>query len=161
MYDTLIEKSEVEEVTAVLAHELGHWSKNHTTQSLVISQVNIFAIFALFSAFVYNKSIYRAFGFGDEMPVLIGFVLFNDVFQPFESVIGFLMNMLSRKNEFEADAFAKELGYSDELARALINLQVDNLSAMNADKWYSAFHYSHPILAERLAAIGYKSGKAA
>ena len=70
------------------------------------------------------------------------------------------MNIFSRKNEYEADAFAKQLGYVSQLSKALIKLQIQNLSSMDADKWYSTYHYSHPILAERLAALGYKGEKA-
>jgi len=159
IYDTLIEKSETEEVVAVLAHELGHWAKGHTTQALLIGQVHLFCVFALFSAFVNNTSMYRSFGFGYDKPALIGFIIFNDVFQPLDSILGLLMNIFSRKNEYEADAFAKGLGYTTELCKALIKLQIQNLSTMDADKLYSAFHYSHPILHERLDALGFKGGK--
>ena len=118
IYDTLIEKSETEEVVAVLGHELGHWSLSHTTKLFGISQVchsskipfiladsfqfHIFYIFALFSAFVENKSLYRAFGFHNEFPIIIGFLLFNDVLAPTDTVVKFLMNILSRRFEFQA-----------------------------------------------------------
>lgn len=58
-----------------------------------------------------------------------------------------------------ADAFAKGLGYSDNLAKSLIRLQIQNLSTMDADWVYASYHYSHPILSERLAAIGWQGGK--
>ena len=69
------------------------------------------------------------------------------------------MNILSRKFEFEADAFATNLGFQKELAKSLIKLQVQNLSTMDADWMYASYHYSHPILAERLAALGWKGSK--
>ena len=71
------------------------------------------------------------------------------------------MNILSRKFEFEADKFAFDLGYQKDLARSLIKLQVQNLSTMDADWMYASYHYSHPILAERLAALGWKGSKPA
>ena len=71
------------------------------------------------------------------------------------------MNILSRKFEFEADKFALDLGYKEELAKSLIKLQVQNLSTMDADWMYATYHYSHPILAERLTALGWKSDKSA
>lgn len=57
------------------------------------------------------------------------------------------------------DAFAVKLGYSKELARSLLKLQIQNLSTMDADWMYASYHYSHPILPERLAALGWKGGK--
>lgn len=66
------------------------------------------------------------------------------------------MNVLSRTYEFEADAFAVRLGHREALARSLIRLQIQNLSTMDADPVYASYHYSHPILAERLAALGWK-----
>ncbi len=159
IFDTLIEKSTVGEVTAVLGHELGHWALSHTTQTLIITQIHLFTIFALFSMFVSNKSLFNSFGFFHETPVLIGFMLFNDILQPVESLISFFMHLLSRKHEFEADEYAVKLGYANNLSSALIKLQIENLSSMDADWLYSSYHYSHPILSERLNAMGYKPEK--
>lgn len=105
IYDTLLEQSSEKEVEAVLAHELGHWSMSHTTKLLTISQFHVFYIFALFSSFVRNKSLYDAFGFTREQPVLIGFMLFNEVFGASDSVVKLLMNVMTRKFEFEAGMF--------------------------------------------------------
>jgi STE24 endopeptidase len=102
LYDTLLTQSSDREVEAVLAHELGHWSMSHTTKLLAISQFHVFYIFALFSAFVNNKSLYRSFGFTNEQPVLIGFMLFNEVFGPTDSIIKLGMNVITRTFEFQA-----------------------------------------------------------
>jgi len=69
------------------------------------------------------------------------------------------MNILSRRYEFQADEFALKLGYSTELARAMIKLQIQNLSTMDADWMYASYHFSHPILSERLGALGYYAEK--
>ncbi|MCJ1309152.1 hypothetical protein MMC25_002807 [Agyrium rufum] len=159
IYDTLIEKSESEEVVAVLAHELGHWSLSHTTQLFGISQFQMLYIFALFSAFINNKSLYQSFGFHSEFPIIIGFILFSDALAPMDTVIKLLMNIISRKFEFQADEFAVKLGYSKELAKSLIKLQIQNLSTMDADWMYASYHYSHPILPERLGALGWTSSE--
>ncbi|KAF4160870.1 hypothetical protein CNMCM6936_008628 [Aspergillus lentulus] len=159
IYDTLIEKSETEEVVAVLSHELGHWSLGHTTKLFAIAQSHMFYIFALFSVFVNNKSLYQSFGFHQEMPIMIGFLLFSDALAPMDAVVKLLMNILSRKFEFEADAFAVKLGYSEQLAASLLKLQIQNLSTMDADWMYASYHYSHPILSERLKALGWQGGK--
>ncbi|KAG9239680.1 putative CAAX prenyl protease 1 [Amylocarpus encephaloides] len=160
IYDTLIEKSETKEVVAVLAHELGHWSLGHTTKLFGISQAHFFYLFSLFSVFINNKSLYQSFGFHTEYPIIIGFILFSDALAPMDTVIKLLMNILSRRYEFEADAFAQKLGYSTELAKSLIKLQIQNLSTMDADWMYASYHFSHPILSERLGALGWVDGKA-
>ena len=74
-----------------------------------------------------------------------------------DTVIKLLMNVLSRRYEFQADEFAQNLGYSAELARSLIKLQIQNLSTMDADWMYASYHFSHPILSERLGALGWHS----
>ncbi|KAK0643031.1 peptidase family M48-domain-containing protein [Cercophora newfieldiana] len=157
IYDTLIEKSETQEVVAVLAHELGHWSLGHTTKLFGISQVHFFYIFSLFSVFINNNSLYSAFGFNTQHPIIVGFLLFSDVLGPMDSVIKLLMNILSRRFEFQADAFADKLGYNAELARSLIKLQIQNLSTMDADWAFASYHFSHPILSERLKALKWES----
>ncbi|KAI5300139.1 hypothetical protein KEM56_002694 [Ascosphaera pollenicola] len=161
IYDTLIEKSEPEEVIAVLGHELGHWKLNHTSKMLAIAQCHVLFIFALFSAFVNNKSLYAAFGFHDERPILIGLSLFNEALTPTNSLITLGMNSLTRKYEYQADAFAAKLGYADELASGLIKLQLQNLAGLIADWMFSSYHHSHPILLERLTALGWKGTGAA
>lgn len=191
IYDTLIEKSETEEVVAVLAHELGHWSLGHTTKLFGIAQVgfshngiefsnntmqfHMFYIFALFSVFINNRSLYQSFGFHKEFPIIIGFILFSDALAPMDTVVKLLMNILSRTFEFQAgtfgshgcnfamlipgiDEFAVKLGYSTQLAKSLIKLQIQNLSTMDADWMYSSYHFSHPILPERLGALGWYGG---
>ncbi|KAK8066999.1 peptidase family M48 [Apiospora hydei] len=160
IYDTLIEKSKSEEVTAVLAHELGHWSLGHTTRLFGISQIHVFYIFTLFSVFINNFSLYRDFGFVKEHPIIIGFILFSDALAPMDTVIKLLMNIISRRFEFQADEFARKLGYQQELAASLIKLQIQNLSTMDADWMYASYHFSHPILSERLKALDWvPSGK--
>ncbi|KAF2166600.1 hypothetical protein M409DRAFT_66607 [Zasmidium cellare ATCC 36951] len=159
IYDTLLEKAETKEVEAVLAHELGHWKMGHTSKLLGISSGHLLFVFALFSVFIDNKSLYEAFGFFAEKPIVIGFLLFNDVLSPTDALVKFAMNALTRKFEFEADEFSQRLGYAKELAGSLIKLQIQNLSSMDADPWYSSYHYSHPILTERLKAVGWTSEK--
>jgi STE24 endopeptidase len=119
----------------------------------------MFYIFSLFSAFVNNRSLYQSFGFVNEQPIMIGFLLFSDALAPMDAIVKLLMNILSRHFEFEADAFAKRLGYSDNLAKSLLRLQIQNLSTMDADWMYASYHYSHPILTERLGAIDWQGGK--
>lgn len=102
IYDTLLNKSTTEEVEAVLAHELGHWKKGHTTRLLLISQFQTFYIFALFSAFLNNDSLFRSFGFYHEKPIMIGFLLYSAVSSCTEPLISLAMHMLTRAYEYEA-----------------------------------------------------------
>jgi len=111
----------------------------------------------LFSVFINNKSLYSDFGFTAQHPIIVGFLLFSDVLGPLDTVIKLLMNILSRRFEFEADAFANKLGYNADLARSLIKLQIQNLSTMDADWAFASYHFSHPILSERLKALKWES----
>lgn len=173
LYDTLVKDSSIEEITAVLAHEIGHWQKNHLLRMLIFSEAHIFFIFSLFTAAYHNTSLYNEFGFfitkeassvftkvtTPTFPVIIGFILFNDLLQPLECAMNFLIHLVSRLHEYQADEYAQNLGYSHDLSRALINLQIKNLSTINVDPLYSSYHYSHPTLSERLIALGYVGKK--
>ncbi|KAJ1952363.1 zinc metalloprotease, partial [Dipsacomyces acuminosporus] len=131
---------------------LGHWKKNHVLRMLTAVQIQTFIIFFAFSHFIGERAMYESFGL-DTMPVLLGFMFFQYLYQPLESLLSFCTNVLSRKHEFEADAFSKKLGFGKELASGLIKLQIENKGNMNPDPLYSAYHYSHPPLVERLNAI--------
>lgn len=152
LYDTLIQQCNEEEVVAVLAHELGHWKLNHTMYNFVIVQIITFVQFGGYTLVRNSKDLFQSFGFNSQ-PVLIGLILFQHTVTPIQHIVGLAMNLLSRAFEFQADAFAKKLGYGTFLRAGLVKLQEENLSAMNTDPWYSAYHYSHPPLVERLAAI--------
>ncbi|KAI9308286.1 peptidase family M48-domain-containing protein [Cunninghamella echinulata] len=153
LFDTLIEHSDNDEICAVLAHELGHWKMGHTLKLLGVSQVYTFIIFWMFSFFIHNAKFYQDFGF-HTTPLLIGFVLFQIIYIPIDSVISFCMHVYQRKNEYEADAFALKLGFASKLRSSLIKLSVKNLGGFNMDPWYSAWNNSHPTLTERLSKLG-------
>ncbi|KAF5946286.1 hypothetical protein HYC85_016514 [Camellia sinensis] len=153
LYDTLIQQCKnVEEVVAVIAHELGHWKLNHTMYSFIAVQILTFLQFGGYTLVRNSKDLFQSFGF-DTQPVLIGLIIFQHTVIPLQHLVSFGLNLVSRSFEFQADAFAKKLGYASPLRAGLVKLQEENLSAMNTDPWYSAYHYSHPPLIERLAAI--------
>lgn len=142
-----------DEVLAVLGHELGHWKLNHNLKNLIISQVNTFFSFMVFGLLMKKSELYEAFGFTIQ-PTLIGLlIIFQFIFSPYNEVLSFCMTWLSRKFEFQADAFAKALGRAQDLGSALIKLNKDNLGFPLADKLFSMWHFSHPPLLERLQAI--------
>ncbi|TKY63970.1 CAAX prenyl protease 1-like [Spatholobus suberectus] len=160
LYDTLIQQCKNdEEVVAVIAHELGHWKLNHTLYFFVAMQILTLLKFGGFTLVRNSTDLFRSFGF-DTQPVLIGLIIFQHTVIPFQHLFNFGLNLVSRSFEFQADAFGKKLGYASALRSSLVILQEENLSAMNTDPWYSAYHYSHPTLAERLAALDDSDKKA-
>ncbi|XP_027720312.1 CAAX prenyl protease 1 homolog isoform X2 [Vombatus ursinus] len=143
-----------EEVLAVLGHELGHWKLGHTVKNIVISQMNSFLCFFLFAILIGQKELFAAFGFYDTQPTLIGLmIIFQFIFSPYNEVLSFCLTVLSRRFEFQADAFAKKLGKAKDLYSALIKLNKDNLGFPVSDWLFSMWHYSHPPLLERLQAL--------
>ncbi|KAM6428754.1 CAAX prenyl protease 1 homolog [Liasis olivaceus] len=143
-----------EEVLAVLGHELGHWKLGHTIKNIVISQMNSFLCFFLFAVLIGRKELFAAFGFYETQPTLIGLlIIFQFIFSPYNEVLSFCLTVLSRRFEFQADAFAKKLGKAKDLYSALIKLNKDNLGFPVSDWLFSMWHYSHPPLLERLQAL--------
>ncbi|KAI9089895.1 hypothetical protein K1719_028865 [Acacia pycnantha] len=161
LYDTLIQqcKEDDEEIVAVIAHELGHWKLNHTAYTFIAVQILTLLQFGGYTLVRNSTDLFRSFGF-DTQPVLIGLIIFQHTVIPLQHLVSFGLNLVSRSFEFQADAFAKKLGYSSALRSGLVKLQEENLSAMNTDPWYSAYHYSHPPLVERLAALDKSDKKA-
>lgn len=154
IFDNLIANSSVEEVVAVLAHELGHWKRNHIPRLLAMNLSVVMTTFGLFSAFAKNASLYQSLGFAPgTMPIIVGFIVFSDLLKPIEAPITFVQSFVTRKYEYEADRFAVDLGYGGKLASSLITMMKKDLATVNADWLYSTYHYSHPILPERLRAI--------
>ncbi|XP_058737395.1 CAAX prenyl protease 1 homolog [Vicia villosa] len=153
LYDTLVQQcKDDEEIVAVIAHELGHWKLNHTVFTFIAMQILTLLQFGGYTIVRNSTDLFQSFGF-DSQPVLIGLILFQHTVIPVQQLVSFGMNLVSRSFEFQADAFANKLGYSSSLRAGLVRLQEENLSSMNTDPWYSAYHYSHPPLVERLAAL--------
>jgi len=149
-----------DEVVAVLGHELGHWKCNHVLKNMIASQVNIFLCFAVFGLLVHEQRLYDAFGFFDMRPVYIGLIIiFQFIFAPYNELLSFVMTCISRRFEFQADEFAVGLGKGKLLVSALLKLNNDNLGFPVADRLFSAWHYSHPPLLERLAALKAQIGR--
>lgn len=159
LFDTLLAKEDGsgckdDEILAVLSHELGHWSRNHTIKNLIIVQVNLLLLFSVFGATFKYPKMYTALGFYKSKPVLVGlFVVFQYVMLPYNTLLSFLMTILSRKFEFEADDFAVQLNKGKALEKALLKLNKDNSGFPVYDWLYSVWHYSHPPLLQRIDAL--------
>lgn len=152
LYDTLIEQHTQEEMVAVLAHEVGHFKKKHIILSMVTSVLQVGLILFLLAQFIFSENLSLALG-GSEWSVQLNLIAFTMLFSPISMIIGIGMNVLSRKNEFEADAFARNTYAGKPLAEALKTLSVKTLSNINPDPAYVFVNYSHPPLLERLAKL--------
>lgn len=152
LFDTLIENHTTEELVAVLAHEVGHFKKKHIIWSYVLSIVQIFFTLFILSLMIFNEDLSIALG-GQVQSIHLNLIAFTILFSPISGITGLFMSMYSRKNEFEADAYAKETFSGTALANALKKLSVDSLSNLYPHPTYVFFHYSHPPLLKRLEAI--------
>jgi STE24 endopeptidase len=149
LFDTLLKDLPEEQIVAVLAHEIGHYKKKHVILGLLSSVLITGLMLFLFSLVVNNPMLSRAMGVNDTS-FHIGLVVFGILYSPLSLIIGLISNFISRKNEFQADKFAKENYQPHFLAEALKKLSVKNLSNMMPHPVYVFFHYSHPTLLKRL-----------
>lgn len=157
LFDTLMEQVSDDEILAILGHELGHWKLGHTWTNFIVTQLYTGASFYCFSLCFNSTDLYRAFGFDGvdrPVPTMIALMLFfQTIWAPVDKILSFVMTIFSRMNEFAADKFSVDLGMSKSLQTGLCKISLENLGAMCPDKWYAAYHYSHPPLVERLAAM--------
>lgn len=153
LFDTLIEKMNHDEILAVLAHEMGHWKHKHILKQMIVSAgFTVFAFFML-STVLKGTWLFEAFDVRNGSHYL-GFILFGLIFSTLTFWLSPLFSIKSRRNEFEADAFAVAHGpKNDALSNALIKLNAENLGNLFPHPFYVFFHYSHPPLLERLRAI--------
>ncbi len=149
LYDTLINDMTKEEIVAVLAHEIGHYLKKHTKKGMVLSVLQTGITFYILSWFISNPSLSAALGV-DKPSFQVSLIAFGILYSPISTILGLGMNIMSRKNEFEADAFAKENYGGSYLATALKKLTVNNLGNLRPHPLYVFFNYSHPPVLERL-----------
>jgi Zn-dependent protease with chaperone function len=149
LYDTLVEDLTVDEVIAVLAHEIGHYKRKHVTKGLIISLINLLVTLFVFSLVSRNQLFAQVLG-AEQASFHLSVIAFGILFTPLTFLTSIFLNGYSRKNEFEADNFAAVNHSSSHLSSALIKLSVNNLSNLTPHPWYVFFHYSHPPLLQRL-----------
>ncbi len=153
LFDTLVERMSVDEAASVLAHEIGHYTARHVHRRLALSVAAMFVLLFALSRLVPWPPLYAAFGFdGPSLHAALALVSLGGgafVFWLAPFAAG-----LSRRHEYEADRYAVRLARAPEaLETALVRLNGENLSNLHPHPWYSAWHYSHPVLVERIAAI--------
>ena len=152
LYDTLIDELTEEEIVAVLAHEVGHYKKRHTLRSMVVSVIQMGVLFWLFSLCVNNAALSEALG-GDRAYFQLGLIAFAILYSPVNLILGVGMNVWSRNNEYEADAFAARYYEGDYLVSGLKKISVKSLSNLTPHPLYEYIYYSHPSLLKRIDAI--------
>ena len=162
-YDTLLKQLSPGEVEAVLAHELGHFKHKHITRRLVGMFAISLAGFALLGWLSTRTWFYTGLGVqpnlmlpgvpgaapNDALALLL-FLLAAPVFTLFVTPV---LAQLSRRHEFQADAYAAAQSSGDDLASALLKLYEDNASTLTPDPVFAKFYYSHPPATERLARL--------
>ena len=152
-FDTLVEKLEKDEIVAVLAHEMGHYKKNHIWKMMAASFIQTGAIFYLLSLFINNHGIFDAFSM-EELSIYASLTFFAFIYSPFSTLLAILFNYLSRVHEFEADRYAADTtGKPAVLARSLKKLSRENLSNLTPHFLMVIFSYSHPPVLERIRTL--------
>ena len=155
-FDTLLARLSPAEVEAVLAHELGHFKHKHVTKRMLGIFAASLAGLALLGWLSGHSGFYRGLGVDPNLGApndALALLLFMLALPPFMFFISPLMAHLSRKDEFEADAYACAQADGSKLASALLKLHEDNAATLTPDPLYVRFYYSHPPASARLAAL--------
>lgn len=149
LFDTLINDLEIDEIVAVLAHEVGHYKKKHIIFNLVTSMLLTGFTLFLLSLFI-NMPIFSE-ALGVTTPSFhIGLIAFGILYSPISEITGLFMNFISRKFEYQADNFAKETFAAKPLITSLKKLSKNSLSNLTPHPAYVFMHYSHPTLFNRI-----------
>jgi len=151
-FDTLLEGMEDQEVEAILAHELGHFHHKHIRKHMITSFTISLLGLALLGYLINQPWFFHGLGV-QTMSSHTALVLFALTLPMFSFFIAPISNYLSRKHEFEADAFAAKHTNADDLVSSLVKLYRDNAATLTPDNLYSAFHDSHPSASIRIAQL--------
>jgi STE24 endopeptidase len=158
LFDTLIANHTVDELVGVLAHETGHFRKRHVVINMVLGMLNLGIMFYLLSLFMLNRQLFDAF-YMSEVSVYGSLVFFMLLYTPAEFLLSIFLQVLSRRHEYEADAYAVSTSENGEaLAEALKKLSRSNLSNLTPHPFYVFLNYSHPPVLDRIRRIRQMSG---
>ncbi len=152
LFDTLISDMNNDEITAVLAHEVGHYKKKHILQSMFLSVAQMAVLFFLFGWLARNPVMAQVLG-AKENTFYLSLVTFSMLYSPISTVIGLFMNVFSRKNEYEADHYAVTTYGAEPLISSLKKLYVSSLGNPQPHPAYVFVNYSHPTLLQRIRAM--------
>lgn len=151
-FDTLLKDMQVNEVEAVLAHELGHFAHKHVFKQMIVTFILALIVFAVLGWLLPQVGFYLGLGVHEPSHAM-ALLLFMLVLPLFTFPFSPLASVLSRKNEFEADRFAAKYAHAEDLIQALTKLYRSNAASLVSDIWYSRFYDSHPGARERIAAL--------
>ena len=152
LYDTLIKNHSVDELVAVLAHEIGHYKLKHIISNMIISIITTGIMLYIMSKFLFNSEISYALGGNISFRHLEIFAFFI-IYSPINTILSILLNIKSRKNEYEADNYAVTTFDKIHLINALKNLSKDNLINLTPNPAYVFVNYSHPTMHQRIKAM--------
>jgi len=152
LYDTLMDKLTTEEIVAVLAHEVGHYKLKHTLINFMVSIPTTLILFFVFGLILQSDAYAQALG-GTKASFHLNALAFSILYSPISLVLGIATNILSRKFEYQADAFAAKNGYALQLQSGLKKLSATSLSNLMPHPVYVFFHYSHPTLYQRISKL--------
>ena len=149
LYDTLLNKLNDNQIIAVIAHEIGHYKKNHIIFNLIFSTIQTGLMLYILSLLIYMPIFSEALGIQNHS-FHIGLITFSILYTPISEIFSLIFNVFSRKFEYQADHYAKETFSSKHLIEALKVLSKDSLSNLTPHPKYVWWHYSHPTLAQRI-----------
>lgn len=150
--DNLINQYSTEQITAVFAHEFAHARNKHMIKSLPFQLLNMVYLIVVIGIVLNIPAVFTAFGFAEINYVFV-FIVVSAFSWPVEILLNFINSSISRKHEYEADAFAAKEGYGEELISALKKLNKDGLGDVNPHPLIVKLKYSHPTLSQRIDAV--------
>ena len=157
LFDTLIQNHTPEELVSVIAHEVGHFKRKHILKSMILSILTTGLIFYILGLLLNNPQLFAAFQM-EHISVYASLVFAGFIYAPLLRIISTLGQMISRRHEFEADAFALETYNNPEtLVSALKKLSRDNMSHLTPHPWKVFLDYSHPPVMARIEALRKRS----
>tara|TARA_B100001996_G_scaffold382362_1_gene373988 strand:+ start:2719 stop:3954 length:1236 start_codon:yes stop_codon:yes gene_type:complete len=153
LFDTLLEKHSTDEIVSVVAHEVGHYKKKHVISGTILGILETGMMLFIFNYFMSDQALFRVFGV-EEISVYCGLVFFGMLYSPVSLVTSICTTALSRRNEYEADAYALETTEKSEpLISMLKGLAASNLSHLTPHPLMVFLSYSHPPVADRINAV--------
>jgi STE24 endopeptidase len=153
LFDTLIQKHTLDELVSVLAHEMGHYRKKHVLTSALIMVMTTGLMFLILSLFINNRGLFEAFKMRD-VSIYASIFFFGFLFIPIQTMLSIFSNLLSRRHEYEADAYAAlTYGKPGAMISALKKLSVDSLSNLAPHPFKVFLDYSHPPVLQRIVAL--------
>jgi STE24 endopeptidase len=152
LYDTLMDKMTTDEIVSVLAHEVGHYKHKHTLINFMISMPTTLLLFFIFGLILKSDALAQALG-GTVASFHLNALAFSILYSPISMILDIFTNVLSRKFEYQADAFAASHGYAPQLESGLKKLTATSLGNLTPHPLYVFFNYSHPTLYQRIIKI--------